>query len=147
MTYNSGIAIAIYFGKGNKMSTNLNNQYITHHTIRRRMRWLLLLVIILCSSPFIASFVMKDDIGFKGFMSSSFNDPMRSFHDLIPAQRVNGQQGVMPQRIAVILWDEQDKNTGMGISCHGLNAEIQRNIEAGNCHDDLPKLTSERIFL
>jgi len=90
---------------------------------------------------------MKDDISFKGFMRSSFNDPKNSFHGLIPTQRVSEQQSVMPRRVAVILWDEQDKNSGMGISCHGLNAEIQRNIEAGSRPDDLPKLTSERIFL
>lgn len=147
MPYNNGIAIAIKKARGIKMSTNLNDQYITHHLIRRRMRWLLLLVVVLCSSLFVAS-LMEDEIGFKGFMRSSFNDPNNSFTGLVPAQRVNGQGSLtIPTRVAVVLWDEQSKNGNMGIFCHGLDGKLQQDIGPDNCVDCLPKVASESIFL
>ena len=92
------------------MSTNLNQEYLAHDHIRRRMRWLFLLVVVLGASLFFA-YSAKDDATLKEFMRPPFNDPVTE--DLPPSNATDEKRGLDQQsHIAILLWDEkQTKGT------------------------------------
>ncbi len=99
------------------MNTNLGQQYLSHHIIRRRMRWLIMLVIVLGASLFVI-YSNKNEPSLKGFMNSSMVNPIISMEKELLL--INGGQNVYSAtdrqiRVAVILWDEQQK--GNDIAC------------------------------
>ncbi|MEO5574022.1 MAG: hypothetical protein ABIR48_06020 [Gammaproteobacteria bacterium] len=87
------------------MSTNLNQEYLAHDHIRRRMRWFFLLVVVLGASLFFA-YSAKDDATLKEFMRPPFNAPVTD--ELPPSNATDEKRGLEQQlHIAILLWDEK----------------------------------------
>lgn len=90
------------------MSTNLNQEYVTHDHIRRRMRWLLMLIVVFGASLFFA-YAVKDETTLKEFMLTPFNNPAMPMEGLPTSNSAAEKRSDIEQQVrtAITLWDER----------------------------------------
>ena len=129
------------------MSTNLNEQYLSHDLIRRRMRWTIMLLTVLSTLLFV-TYENRDKANLKGFMLSTFNNATAPLEGQPPATGVDKHRDIaVPARVGVVLWDERNNGNSANISlrepiselCQASNAENSKVCRPGSIEETASK--------
>lgn len=134
------------------MSTNLNDsyllhteQYLLHDEIRRRMRWVLMFVTVFAAFLFITYTTGRDGAVHvpEGSMLISNTTTQEGQPSATVADEQTGT--VVPTRVAVVLWDEQNNANTVPISL-GEPSQLCQNSGSHNNEVCLSGTIAEPVF-